>query len=113
MRLRYDRHKTHTRLLHASPSLFTHHLTAHVMNQSSQHLHSKFTTQSLPGVYISRLQSTQKLLISQQFLLLWFKHAMSGQQLTNHEMAHILICPVRQMTRDTREEGNVKSLAHR
>jgi hypothetical protein len=38
---------------------------------------------------------------------------MSGQQLTNHEMTHILICPVRQMTRDTREEGNVKSLAHR
>jgi hypothetical protein len=35
---------------------------------------------------------------------------MSGQQLTDHEMAHVLVGPICQMTRNAREEGNVESL---
>jgi hypothetical protein len=44
------------------------------------------------GIYLNPHQH-----LHQKTLLLRFKHAMSGQQLTNHKMAHILIRPVRKV----------------
>jgi hypothetical protein len=49
------------------------------------------------GIYLNPHQH-----LHQKTLLLRFKHAMSGQQLTNHKMAHILIRPVRKVRRDAR-----------
>jgi hypothetical protein len=56
-------------------------------------------------IYLGYIRtSTTNLQLTQaprNLLLFWLEHAVSRQQLRDHEMAHVLVSPVRKMTRYT------------
>lgn len=64
---------------------------------------------SMTHVLSSRPQRSAWSNILSSLSIVFSQHSMPRQQLRDHEMAHILISPVREMTSNTSQQGDIES----